>query len=78
MICENYATTSTRSFAAGWPSTRRQALRRDDFPSVEDLTAAIGRVCQSWTSTCQPFSWTEPADQILTKLNRQTDSATQH
>jgi hypothetical protein len=25
----------------------RQALRRGDFPSVDDLTAAIGRFCQS-------------------------------
>jgi transposase len=56
----------------------RQALRRGDFPSVEDLTAAIGRFCQSWNEHCQPFSWTKPADQILTKLNRQNNSATEH
>jgi hypothetical protein len=56
----------------------RQALRRGDFPSVTDLTTAIGRFCQSWNQHCQPFSWTKPADQILTKLNRQTNSATQH
>jgi transposase len=56
----------------------RQALRRGDFPSVEDLTAAIGRFCQSWNEHCQPFSWTKPADHILAKLNRQTNSATEH
>jgi hypothetical protein len=56
----------------------RQALRRGDFPSVEDLIAAIGRFCQSWNQHCQPFSWTKPADQILAKLNRQTNSATEH
>jgi hypothetical protein len=56
----------------------RQALRRGDFLSVEELTAAIGRFCQSWNQHCQPLSWTKPADQILAKLNRQTNSATQH
>jgi transposase len=56
----------------------RQALRRGDFLSVEDLTVAIGRFCQSWNEHCQPFSWTKPADQILTNLNRQTNSATEH
>ncbi len=47
-----------------------QALRRGDFPSVEDLTAAISRFCQSWNEHCQPFSWTKPATEILAKLNR--------
>src|SRR5512132_2413013 len=56
----------------------RQALRRGDFPSVTQLTAAIGRFCQSWNEHCQPFSWTKPTDQILAKLNRQTTSATKH
>jgi transposase len=56
----------------------RQALRRGDFTSVTDLTAAIGRFCQSWNEHCQPFSWTKPADEILAKLNRQTTSATEH
>jgi transposase len=56
----------------------RQALGRGDFSSVEDLTAAIGRFCQSWNEHCQPFSWTKPADQILARLSRQTNSATEH
>ena len=56
----------------------RQALRRGDFPSVDDLTTAISRFCQSWNEHCQPFSWTKPADEILAKLNRQTTSATEH
>jgi hypothetical protein len=47
----------------------RQALRRGDFPSVEDLTAAISRFCQSWNEHCQPFSWTKPAAEILAKLH---------
>jgi transposase len=46
----------------------RQALRRSDFTSVEELVAAIGRFCQGWNQRCQPFVWTKDADQILAKL----------
>jgi len=56
----------------------RQALRRGDFPSVDDLTTAISRFCQSWNEHCQPFSWTKPAHEILAKLNRKGTSATEH
>jgi hypothetical protein len=42
----------------------RQALRRGDFLSVDDLTATIGRFCRSWNEYCQPFSWTKPAGVI--------------
>jgi transposase len=56
----------------------RQALRRGNFPSVDDLSTAISRFCQSWNEHCQPFSWTKPADQILAKLNRKDISATEH
>jgi transposase len=55
-----------------------QALRRGDFTSVTDLTTAISHFCTAWNQHCQPFSWTKSADEILTKLNRQTTSATQH
>jgi hypothetical protein len=50
----------------------RQALRRGDFTSVTDLIAAISRFCTAWNQRCQPFSWTKPADEILSKLDRQT------
>jgi hypothetical protein len=50
----------------------RQALRRGDFASVEELVAAIGRFCDGWNQRCRPFTWTKDADQILTKLKRQT------
>ena len=49
----------------------RQALRRGDFASVEELVAAIGRFCDGWNQRCQPFTWTKDADQILTKLGQQ-------
>jgi transposase len=59
-------------------SIERPALRRGDFASVEELVAAIGRFCEGWNQRCQPFTWTKDADQILTKLNCQNTSATDH
>jgi transposase len=50
----------------------RQALRRGDFASVQELMAAIRRFCDGWNQRCQPFAWTKDADQILTKLKRET------
>jgi len=47
----------------------RQALRRGDFASVEELVMAIRRFCDGWNQRCQPFTWTKDADQILTKLD---------
>ena len=49
----------------------RQALRRGDVASVQELVAAIGRFCAGWNQHCQPFAWTKPAGPILAKLNRQ-------
>jgi transposase len=54
----------------------RQALRRGDFASVQELMAAIRRFCDSWNQRCHPFTWTKNADQILTKLKRSNASAT--
>jgi transposase len=54
----------------------RQALRRGDFASVQELMAAIRRFCDSWNQRCRPFTWTKDADQILTTLKRQNTSAT--
>jgi transposase len=56
----------------------RQALRRGDFASVQELVAAIRRFCDGWNQRCRPFTWTKDADQILTKLKRQNTSATDH
>ena len=57
---------------------QRQALRRGDFVSVQELMAAIRRFCQGWNQRCQPFRWAKDADQILTKLKRQNTSGTHH
>jgi transposase len=46
----------------------RQALRRGDFASVEELVAAIGRFVAAWNERCQPFRWVKDADQILGRL----------
>jgi len=53
----------------------RQALRRGDFASVEDLVAAIRRFVIAWNQRCQPFTWTKDADTILGKLNRKRTPA---
>jgi transposase len=50
---------------------QRQALRRGDFASVEELVAAIGRFVDAWNERCQPFRWVKDADQVLTKLGQQ-------
>ena len=52
-------------------SIERQALRRGDFASVEELMAAIRRFCDGGNQRWHPFTWTMDADQILTKLKRQ-------
>jgi hypothetical protein len=52
----------------------RQALRRGDFASVEELMAAIRRFCDGWNQRCHPFTWTKDTNQILTKLKRQPTS----
>ena len=54
----------------------RQALRRGDFTSVDELVAAIRRFCHGWNQRCRPFCWTKDADQILAKLKRAPSSAT--
>ena len=56
----------------------RQALRRGDFASVEELMAAIRRFCDGWNQRCQPVAWAQDADQILTTLKRHNTSATTH
>jgi hypothetical protein len=48
---------------------QRQALRRGDFTSVEELVAAIGRFCEGWSQRCQPLCWTKDAEQILATLS---------
>jgi transposase len=54
----------------------RQALRRGDFASVEDLVAAIRRFVIAWNRRCQPFTWTKDADTIVGKFNRKNTAAT--
>jgi hypothetical protein len=46
----------------------RQALRRGDLVSVEELVTAIRRFCKGWNDRCQPFVWTKDAERILLKL----------
>jgi len=48
----------------------RRRLRRGSFHSIVDLQAAINRYIAEHNHDPKPFTWTKPADQILTKLNR--------
>jgi transposase len=52
----------------------RQAIRRGSFDSVRELTAAIRRFIDGWNDRCQPFTWTKPADEILTHAMRKETS----
>jgi transposase len=52
----------------------RQALRRGDFASVQELAAAIGRFCDGWNQRCQPLCWTKDAEQLLATRERPTGS----
>jgi hypothetical protein len=51
----------------------RQALRRGDFASVEELMAAIRRFCDGWNQRCRPFTWAKDADQILARVELTVD-----
>jgi Homeodomain-like domain len=52
----------------------RQALRRGDFASIEQLVAAIRRFCDGSNQRRQPLRWTKDADQILGRLKGSTSS----
>jgi transposase len=56
----------------------RQAIRRGTYRSVGDLNAKIRAFITGWNDRAHPFIWTKTAEEILTKANRQTTSATDH
>jgi transposase len=56
----------------------RQAIHRGTFRSVRDLTAKIRAFIDGWNDRAHPFAWTKTADEILTKADRKTTSATRH
>src|SRR5271165_5575833 len=43
----------------------RQAIRRGSFTSVRDLITAIETFVDGWNDRCQPFTWTETAEELL-------------
>jgi len=49
-------------------------IRRDSFPSVPDLIAAIGEFLEAWNENPKPFIWHATVESILAKLSgcRQT------
>jgi len=56
----------------------RQAIRRGSFDSVKDLVGAIRAFIDSYNQRCQPFVWTNTADDILPRVTRQRTSAAGH
>ncbi len=56
----------------------RQALRRGSFSSVRELNAKIRAFIDGWNDRCHPFVWTETAEEILARADRQGTSATDH
>jgi hypothetical protein len=46
----------------------RQAIRRGTFTSVADLTTVIENWIDAWNERATPFTWTKPADELLTKI----------
>jgi transposase len=53
----------------------RQAIRRGTFTSVTDLIAKIGQFIDGWNERCQPFTWTKPADELLTKIKKRKETS---
>lgn len=45
----------------------RQAIRRGSFTSVTELTKAIRNFITTYNTNCHPFTWTKPADIIISK-----------
>jgi transposase len=48
----------------------RRRIRRGSFHSIVDLQAAINRYIAEHNDDPKPFTWTKPAAQILTTVNR--------
>jgi hypothetical protein len=56
----------------------RQTIRRTTFASVKDLAARIGQFIDPYNDRCPPFTWTNDADKLRAKTNRQTTNVTRH
>jgi transposase/DNA-binding CsgD family transcriptional regulator len=56
----------------------RQAIRRGTYRSVRELNSKIRTFIDGWNERAHPFVWTKTAEEILTKADRQTTSATNH
>ena len=48
----------------------RQAIHRGSFPSVGELMIKIREFISGWNRREHPFIWTEPAEDILAKIDR--------
>ena len=48
----------------------RQAIRRGTFTSVKDLVRAIETFIDGWNERCEPFAWTQTADDLIPRATR--------
>lgn len=56
----------------------KQAIHRATFASVKDLNANIRTFIDAWSDRCHRFVWTNTADEVLKKANRQHTAETVH
>jgi hypothetical protein len=56
----------------------RQAIHRGSYRSVRELNARFRAYIDGWNDRAHPFVWTETADEILNKANRQKTSNAGH
>ncbi len=60
----------------------RKALTNNSYHSIADLTDTIDTWAQNWNDNPQPLAWTQPANNIITKVKRGraalTKTATDH
>lgn len=47
----------------------RKAIRRGGFTSVKQLTETIKRFIAAYNTDCEPFTWTKPAEVIISKAH---------
>jgi hypothetical protein len=54
----------------------RQAIRRGDYATVDDLVGSVRRYSNAWNERCQPLVWVKAANEILAKALRPHTSGT--
>lgn len=71
MYFKPYVGVLAQLVEAWFGTIERQAIHRGTFGNVRELTQTIRAFITSWNKRSHPFVWTETADEILEKANRQ-------